>query len=106
MNQGAKDSVNIDVHSLSDKTFCLLDFNCKNLLTCGPLFQQLGNTVDIYLLQEHWLSDCQLGFLNHINERYYGVGKAVDSNDPIPPFQMPRGYGGTAILWKKRIEPI
>jgi len=30
----------------------------------------------------------------------------VDSNDPIPPIQMPRGYGGVAILWRKELDNL
>ncbi|CAC5398600.1 unnamed protein product [Mytilus coruscus] len=84
----------------------ILDFNCKNILTCGPLFTELKNSIDIYLLQEHWLFHCQLKLLNDILHNYNGIGKAVDSNDPITPWRMPRGYGGTAILWKKDLDSI
>ena len=66
-------------------------------------FQELNNSVDIYLLQEHWLFDCQLNLLNEIHQQYTAVGKAVNSNDPITPLRMPSGYGGTAILWRKEI---
>ena len=40
--------------------------------------------------------------LDELHEKYTGDGKSVDSNDPIAPIQMPRGYGGTAIVWKKQ----
>ena len=30
----------------------------------------------------------------------------MDSNDPIPPIQMPRGYGGVAILWRKELDSL
>jgi hypothetical protein len=30
------------------------------------------------------------------------IGKAVDVNNNIQPTQLPRGYGGVAILWKKQ----
>ena len=53
-----------------------------------------------------WLFDCQLDLLNEIHNDYIGIGKAVDSNDPIPPIQMPRGYGGVAILWKKELDSL
>jgi hypothetical protein len=89
---------------LSVNKLNILDFNCKNVLTCGPVFKEIENHVDIYLLQEHWLFDCQRHLLNEISDRFSGVGKAVDSIDPIPPIQMPRGYGGTAILWKKELD--
>ena len=91
---------------LSVNKLNILDFNCKNVLTCGPVFKEIENHVDIYLLQEHWLLDCQRHLLNEISDRFSGVGKAVDSIDPIPPIQMPRGYGGTAILWKKRTRLV
>ena len=28
----------------------------------------------------------------------------MDQYDPIPPIQLPRGYGGVAIFWKKDID--
>ncbi|CAC5415512.1 unnamed protein product [Mytilus coruscus] len=62
--------------------------------------------VDIYLLQEHWLFDCQLNMLNEIHSKYIGIGKSVDTDDPLPPIQMPRGYGGVAILWRKELDPL
>ncbi|CAG2193649.1 unnamed protein product [Mytilus edulis] len=77
-----------------------------NILTCGPLFTELKDSIDIYLLQEHWLFHCQLKMLNDILHNYNGVGKVVDSSDPITPWRMSRGYGGTAILWKKNLESI
>ena len=61
---------------------------------------------DILLLQEHWLFDCQLHRLNEISDLCVGRGKSVDTGDPILPVQMPRGYGGTAILWKKQIDHV
>jgi hypothetical protein len=45
-------------------------------------------------------------FCLEIHNDYIGIGKAVDSNDPIPPIQMPRGYGGVAILWKKELDSL
>ena len=32
--------------------------------------------------------------------------KAVNTGEPIPPVQMPRGYGGTAIMWKHEIDHL
>lgn len=74
-------------------------------MTCGPLFEELKNQVDIYLLQETWLYDCQLHLINDLHEEYMGIGKAVDTGDPIPPIKMPRGHGGVAIMWKKSLDP-
>ena len=30
----------------------------------------------------------------------------ISENNPIQPTQMPRGYGGVAILWKQEIDNI
>ncbi|VDI26989.1 Hypothetical predicted protein [Mytilus galloprovincialis] len=64
---------------------------------------EMKEDVDIYLLQEHWLFDCQLNMLNEIHSNYIGIGKPVD---PLPPIQMPRGYGGVAILWRKELDHL
>ena len=32
--------------------------------------------------------------------------KAVDMNNNIQPAQVPRGYDGVAILWKKQIDHL
>ena len=58
------------------------------------------------LVQEHWYFDCQLDRLNAACEKFVGCGKAVDTGDPILPIQMPRGYGGTAILWQANIDHL
>ena len=62
--------------------------------------------MDIFLIQEHWLFDFQLNLLNEIHPKIYGFRKAVDSKDPITPVSLPRGYGGTGILWCKEINNI
>jgi hypothetical protein len=46
----------------------------------------------------------QLNILQEIHQDYNGAGKSVDSNDPISPYQLPRGYGGVAILWRKDLD--
>ena len=58
------------------------------------------------LVQEHWLFDCNLHRIKEISSCYTGCGKAVDTGDPILPVQMPRGYGGTAIMWKHDIDHL
>ena len=44
--------------------------------------------------------------LGEISDRIGYVGKGVDINNPIEPIQMPRGYGGVAILWRKETDNI
>jgi hypothetical protein len=64
------------------------------------------NRMDIWMIQEHWLFNCQIQLLNEIHENLNGIGKSVDDNDPLQPIQMPRGYGGTGILWKKELDHL
>ena len=65
--------------------------------------EYLSDSTDIIFLQEHWLFDCKLHKPNEICGNRYGKGKAVDTGDPILPLQMPHGYGGMVILWRKDI---
>ena len=63
-------------------------------------------TEDIILIQEHWLFNCQLNLLNELDVNLIASGKSVDFYDPIPPIQIPRGYGGVVILWNKCIDHL
>ena len=66
----------------------------------------MSTYADVILIQEHWLLNCKLHKLNEISEIFNGVGKAVDTGKPILPIQMPRGYGGVGVLWKKQIDHL
>ena len=65
----------------------------------------LSKKADVMLIQEHWYFDCQLNKLEEVCELLTGTGKAVDTGDPRMPTQMPRGYSGVAVLWKKEYRP-
>ncbi|VDI67381.1 Hypothetical predicted protein [Mytilus galloprovincialis] len=54
--------------------------------------------------QKHWLFNFQLNLLNELHQNICGIGKAVDDKDPINPTNVPRGYGGTVILWRKDLD--
>ena len=41
-----------------------------------------------------------------VSEEMIGSGKATVTGDAILPVQMPRGYGGTAVLWQKKIDHL
>ena len=58
------------------------------------------------LVQEHWLFDCQLHRLSTVCSEFIGLGKGVDTGDPILPLEMRHGYGGTAVLWKCGIDHL
>ena len=90
--------------NVNKEYFKIVTFNCKNIETSKYAIQELSKTTDVILLQEHWYFDCQLNKLNAVSEDMIGSGKATDTGDPILPVQMPRGYGGTAVLWQKKTD--
>ena len=75
-----------------------MTFNCKNVNTSELAIEELSTYADVILIQEHWLFNCKLHKLNEISEIFNGVGKAVDTGNPILPIKMPRGYGGVGVL--------
>ena len=82
----------------------LATYNCKNLKTSQETVKEILETNHLILLQETWLFHFENKLLNEIDSEICGVGKSVDENNPISPIQKPRGYGGTAIIWKKGID--
>ena len=42
---------------------------------------------------------CQINCLGEICDKIHFAGKGVDRSNPNEPTQMPRGYGGVAVLW-------
>ncbi|CAC5411213.1 unnamed protein product [Mytilus coruscus] len=94
----------IDCNNNSKDTLNILSFNCKNIKTTGQFFQEIQKPADIILIQEHWIFHFELQLLKELHPKIVGVGKAVDSSDPIATSHMPRGYGGVAVLWQKSIE--
>ena len=78
--------------------------NVKNLETDSQYVFKLLRSSDILCLQETWLFNFQLSRLDEIHKNFEGFGKAVDDNDPIPPTQKQRGYGGVATLFRKSMN--
>ncbi|MES9880512.1 MAG: reverse transcriptase family protein, partial [Sedimenticola sp.] len=72
--------------------------NVKNVETNRQYVEKLLTDTDVLCLQETWLFTYQLDQLNNISSKHSSHGKSVDENDPIPPLQKPRGYGGVATL--------
>ena len=59
-----------------DSYFSVCTYNCKNVATAVYALGDLSKNVDVILLQEHWLYDCQLSKLDNLNDFMSGVGKA------------------------------
>ena len=85
------------------RKFKVISYNCKNMETASKAFEHLAKEANVILVQEHWHFGCQLDKLNFELDSLIGCDKAIDAGDPILPLQMPRGYGGTAVLWQKSI---
>ena len=52
---------------------------------------------------EHWLFNFQLSNIESTFISHSAHCKAVDDDNPLPPTQKPRGYGGVAILYSKKL---
>jgi exonuclease III len=90
-------------NKLNRQNIKITAFNCKkNVKTSTPAINELFEAYDIILLQEHWLFEFHLHLLGVIGADISYIGKALDVNNNIQPTQLPRGYGGVAILWKKQ----
>ncbi len=79
----------------------IVSFNCRSLKKSLVEIQELCDTHDIVLLQEHWLLPFELSMLNTIHSSYVANGQsAVNLSDDV---LSGRPYGGTAILYRKNL---
>ena len=77
-----------------------------NVKTNIIYIQNLLKTYDILFIQETWLFNFQLLLLREYFSSHVSFHKAVDENNPLPPMQKPRGYGGVACLVRKNLDFI
>ena len=82
----------------------LASYNCKNIRTSSQTVHNLLKDNYFVFIQEHWLFQCNLHRLNQVSDDICFAAKSVDFLNPIEPIQMPRGFGGVAILWKNIID--
>ena len=61
---------------------------------------------DIIILQEHWLYNFEKKELSEFLDDFTCLVRATDDNDPISPYQRPRGMGGVAICYKQTLRNI
>ena len=66
--------------------------------------QKVLKFTDILAVQEHWLFNFEQQKIGQLDVAFSYAAKSVDDEDPISPFQRRRGYGGVAILWRKKID--
>ncbi len=79
----------------------ICSFNCRSFKCNAAVVSDLCNSYDIVLLQEHWLLPHELPVLNTFNSSV--VSHAISAVDIGSNVLIGRPYGGTAILYNKRI---
>jgi exonuclease III len=63
--------------------------------------QSLCEDCDVLLLQETWLNEQELGFLNTVHQDFYGRG--ISSIKCTEGILRGRPYGGLGVLWRKSL---
>lgn len=87
-----------------EKSLKIGSFNVKNIETNTVYVNEILKTCDILAIQEHWLFNFQLQDIEKMFTSHSAFSKAVDDDNPLPPTQKPRGYGGVAILFRKEMD--
>ena len=68
---------------------------------------------NIVAMQEHWLFNFECNFLDdvcsdlsmdHISRSVDHISRSVDDKDPISLHQRPRGFGGVAFVWDRKLS--
>nr|XP_053609838.1 uncharacterized protein LOC128674882 [Plodia interpunctella] len=82
-------------------TYKFVTFNCKNVKRSVDNIRDLCKEYDIIALQETWLTNEDISFLNTISDDFSSTGvSAMDtSTGPI----RGRPYGGVALLWRRSV---
>jgi len=86
-------------------TINVASWNCRGLKSKTDfisLFLETNN-IDIFLLQETWLRDCEEPIIAKINSNYDGV--SISSMDDGKN-SSGRPFGGLAMLWRKELSPL
>ena len=58
----------------------------------------------LFLIQEHWLFQCQIDMLGEIHPDLRFAAKEVDIYNELQPNKLPRGYGGVGVWWHQDID--
>ena len=85
------------LNNISISTFNCQGFKFRNFEYIGGLF----NSVDVLILQEHWLFDFEFNIFNKVLPNCKVIAKSGMETDNI---NSGRPYGGVAIIWKKNLS--
>ena len=58
----------------------------------------------LFLIQEHWLFQCQIDMLGEIHPDLRFAAKEVDIYNELQPNKLSRGYGGVGVWWHQDID--
>lgn len=72
--------------------------NIKNYNANKVYLQHLLKKFDIVCIQEHWLYNFEKDNMKEASSNHTCFAKSIDDEDPISPYQRPRGVGGIAIF--------
>src|SRR5437867_5250343 len=91
----------MDMKSISNLKIC--SYNMFGYANGLPLLTILCQSYDIILLQEHWLTTCELGKLNNINSSFTSIGVSAMDKRIESGILIGRPFGGTAFLFKSTL---
>jgi len=90
------------------KTLCIVSYNMHGFNQGYTTVQELieSKSPDIFMIQEHWLTPCNLNKFNELFPNYSGFGSsALASRIESGPL-MGRPYGGTMVLIKNELLSV
>jgi exonuclease III len=79
-------------------------FNIEGIRNNSAYLREIEHGLDMVFVQEHWLFHCERNIILDHSDLPHGMAKAVDLNNPITPWRLPRGYGGVGLLWKHQLH--
>ena len=68
-----------------------------------PMMQDICNSVDIILIQEHWLHTSELNKLNLVHDSFSSFAVSAMDKKSGNGILHGRPFGGTGILWRKSL---
>lgn len=89
---------------MEKKPLTIATLNVKNIESNAVFVKELLQDCDFLAIQEHWLFNFQLQELEKKFSSHLAHSKAADDDNPLPPSQKPRGYGGVAILYRNNLD--
>ncbi|CAG2236430.1 unnamed protein product [Mytilus edulis] len=86
------------------RQFTIGTLNVQNALSNQLYLVNVLKKCDILCVQEHWLYSCDKHKLQEVNDTHVCEAKSVDDDLDTEILVRNRGYGGTAVFWRKDID--